>query len=44
MKPCNILGVITIGCVTLGVLDAQTPDSLTQQETAAGWRLLFDGS
>jgi len=28
----------------LGALQAQAPNTLTKEETAAGWRLLFDGS
>ena len=40
----NIIGLIAIGCLTLGALHAQAPNTLTKQEIAAGWKLLFDGS
>jgi hypothetical protein len=32
-----------MGCLTLA-LSAQTPNTLTKEEIAAGWRLLFDGT
>ena len=40
----NILGLLAVGCLTLGALRAQAPNTLTKQEIAAGWKLLFDGS
>lgn len=32
------------GCLVSGALQAQAPNTLTREETAAGWRLLFDGA
>src|ERR1017187_1212464 len=43
-KPTNITGVFVIGCLTLGALSAQAPNTLTKEEAAAGWKLLFDGA
>src|SRR5271157_4213680 len=43
-KLTNIIGVFVIGCLTLGALSAQAPNTLTKEEIAAGWKLLFDGS
>jgi hypothetical protein len=40
----NILGRLAVGCLTLGALHAQAPNTLTKAEIAAGWKLLFDGS
>lgn len=40
----NILGLLAVGCLTLGALRAQAPNTLTKEEAAAGWKLLFDGS
>ena len=40
----NILGLLAVGFLTLGALRAQAPNTLTKEETAAGWKLLFDGS
>src|ERR1035437_5857370 len=40
----NILGLLAVGCLTLGALHAQAPNTLTKEEIAAGWKLLFDGS
>jgi hypothetical protein len=40
----NIIGLIAIGSLTLGPLRAQAPNSLTRQEVADGWKLLFDGA
>ena len=40
----NILGLIAIGCLSLGALQAQAANTLTKEEMAAGWKLLFDGS
>ena len=40
----NILGLIAIGCLSLGALHAQAANTLTKEEMAAGWKLLFDGS
>jgi len=39
-----IVGLAALGCLTLGALRAQAPNSLAQAEIAAGWKLLFDGS
>jgi hypothetical protein len=43
-KLTNIAGVFVIGCLTLGALSAQAPNTLTKEEAAAGWKLLFDGA
>ena len=43
-KLSHIIGLCAIGCLTLGALRAQAPNSLTKEEAAAGWKLLFDGS
>jgi hypothetical protein len=43
-KLTNIIGVFVIGCLTLGALSAQAPNTLTREEAAAGWKLLFDGA
>jgi hypothetical protein len=43
-KLTNIIGVFVIGCFTLGALSAQAPNTLTREEVAAGWKLLFDGA
>jgi hypothetical protein len=43
-KLSNILGLFALGCLTLGALQAQAPNTLTKAEAAAGWKLLFDGS
>jgi hypothetical protein len=40
----NIIRVFVIGCLTLGALSAQAPNTLTKEEAAAGWKLLFDGT
>jgi hypothetical protein len=40
----RIVGLFAIGCLTLGALRAEAPNTLTKQEIAAGWKLLFDGS
>ena len=40
----NILGRLAVGCLTLGALRAQDPNTLAKEEIAAGWKLLFDGS
>jgi hypothetical protein len=40
----SIIGLLAIGCLTLGALRAQAPNTLTKAEIAAGWKLLFDGS
>src|ERR1035441_928970 len=40
----KIIGLLAIGCLTLGALRAQAPNTLTKAEIAAGWKLLFDGS
>ncbi len=32
------------GCFLSGALQAQAPNTLTKEEIAAGWRLLFDGA
>src|ERR1035437_3384558 len=40
----NIIGLLAIGCLTMGALRAQASNTLTKQEIAAGWKLLFDGS
>jgi hypothetical protein len=40
----KITGLLALGCLMLGSLQAQAPNTLTKQETAAGWKLLFDGS
>jgi hypothetical protein len=32
------------GCFLSGALKAQAPNTLTKEEIAAGWRLLFDGA
>ena len=40
----NILGLIAIGCLSLGALHAQAANTLAKEEMAAGWKLLFDGS
>ena len=36
--------LIAISCLTMGTLAAQTPNTLTKEEIAAGWKLLFDGA
>ena len=43
-KLTNIAGVFVIGCLTLGALSAQAPNTLTKEEAAAGWKWLFDGA
>jgi hypothetical protein len=43
-KLTNIIGVFVIGCLTLGALSAQAPNTLTKEEAAAGWKLLFNGA
>jgi hypothetical protein len=43
-KLTNIIGVFIIGCLTLGALRAQAPNTLTKEEAAPGWKLLFDGA
>ena len=43
-KLTNIIGLFVIGCLTLGALSAQAPNTLTKEEAAAGWKLLFDGA
>ena len=40
----KIIGLLAIGCLTLGALRAQAPNTLAKEEIAAGWKLLFDGS
>ena len=40
----KIIGLLAIGCLTLSALRAQAPNTLTKEEIAAGWKLLFDGS
>ena len=35
----NIIGLLAIGCLTLGALRAQAPNTLTKEEIAAGWKL-----
>ena len=39
----SIASLLAMGCLTLA-LSAQTPNTITKEETAAGWRLLFDGT
>src|SRR5438105_353409 len=39
-----IMAQLAIGCSIFGTLQAQAPNTLTKAETAAGWKLLFDGS
>ncbi len=43
-KLTNIIGALVIGYLMLGALRAQSPNTLTKEEAAAGWKLLFDGS
>ena len=43
-KVINITGLLVIVCLALGPLWAQAPNTITKEETAAGWKLLFDGS
>jgi hypothetical protein len=43
-KLTNIIGVCFIACLTPGALSAQAPNTLTREEVAAGWKLLFDGA
>jgi len=40
----SIASLFAISCLTVGALQAQAPNTLTKAETAAGWKLLFDGS
>ena len=40
----NVIGLLAAGCLTLGALRAQAPNTRTKAEIAAGWKLLFDGS
>lgn len=40
----SIVGLFAVGCLTLGALQAQAPNTLTKEEIAVGWKLLFDGS
>jgi hypothetical protein len=45
MKATLYMAALAAGaCLTMGTLQAQAPNSLTKEETAAGWKLLFDGS
>ena len=43
-KLTEIIGVFVIGHLMLGALRAQAPNTLTREEAAAGWKLLFDGA
>lgn len=43
-KLTNIISAFIIGCLTIGALYAQTPNKLSKEEAAAGWKLLFDGT
>jgi len=40
----HTIGLFALGCLALGVLRAQAPNTLSREEAAAGWKLLFDGS
>jgi hypothetical protein len=40
----DIVVLLAVGWLSLGALQAQAPNTLTKEEIAAGWRLLFDGS
>lgn len=43
-KTASIAGLAAICILSSGTLSAQAPNTLTRQEAAAGWKLLFDGS
>jgi hypothetical protein len=40
----KVVSQTVICALSLGILSAQAPNTLTKQEAAAGWKLLFDGS
>ncbi len=40
----SITSLIATSFLSLGILSAQAPNTVTTKEAAAGWKLLFDGS